>query len=63
MYEKKNKEINHKVDNIMEERNLLRELKKKLMNDTVNKNDFSLQQKLEFLDSNQALMDDKAMGI
>jgi hypothetical protein len=42
MYEKKNKEINHKVDNIMEERNLLRELKKKLMNDTVNKNDFSL---------------------
>jgi hypothetical protein len=40
--EKKNKDMNHKVDNILEERNLVREHKKKMVSDKIINQEFAL---------------------
>lgn len=63
MAEKQNKDLSNKVDKIMSERNQLRDLKKAVLKDTSTKQQTNQLKKLEFLDSNQALIEDKMQGI
>ena len=42
MQEKKSKDINHKIDNIMEERHQIRDLRRKLVTDNIMKHGFNI---------------------
>lgn len=53
MQHKQDKEINSKVENIMDERKELKEFKKKLMVDQMFTHEDKLRKKLEFLNQNE----------
>jgi hypothetical protein len=59
MQYKQDKEINYKVENIMDERKDLRDFKKKLMADKMFMHEDKLRKKLEFLNQNEQLINKK----
>lgn len=59
MQYKKDREINEKVDKIIEERQDLKKFKKKLADDQVYKHEDKLRKKLEFLSQNEQLITKK----
>jgi hypothetical protein len=61
MAEKNHKDVSTKVDQIMDERQQLKSIARTYLHDKMIIENQKLFQKLEFLDTNQALMDDKAL--
>lgn len=62
MQYKQDKEINYKVENIMDERKDLRDFKKKLMADQMFMHEDKLRKKLEFLNQNEQLINKKVFS-